>query len=125
MKHSEIIKAYGALSRLSNTEVPLSIGYKLFKIRKMLRPQWEFQNERVDSVLNKYETRCQMDGSLKFNSVQEAEKCAGELDSLMKEMNDMEIDLADFSRPVIKLDTDMKISIDDIDALSDFVNFVE
>lgn len=125
MKHSDIIKAYAALGRLSNTEIPLSISYKLFKIRKLLKPQWDFQNERVDAILSRYETKCQADGSLKFKNVKEAQKCAGELDKTIKEINDMEIDLADMKKPIIKLDSDIRISMEDIEALSDFVIFEE
>lgn len=125
MKHSDIIKAYAALGRLSSTEIPLSISYKLFKLRKLLKPQWDFQNERVDAILSRYETKCQMDGSLKFKNAKEAQKCAGELDKTIEEINDMEIDLADIKKPIIKLDSDIRISMEDIEALSDFVIFEE
>ena len=125
MKHAEIIRAYAALGRLGKTEIPLETSYRLFKIRKMLRPQWDFQCERMDAILQKYEPRFQMDGSYKFKSQREAEKCVEEMNKAMEEINQMDIDLADIKRPAVKLDTDIRLSMDDIEALADFVDFTE
>ncbi len=125
MKHSDVIKAYMVLSNISSDEMPLSISYKLFKVKKMLQPQWDFQKERIDSVMKKYEPVRQMDGSIKFRNRKDGEKCANELNKMMEEIDEMEIDFADIKRPSICLDTDINLSIADIDALSPFVEFTE
>jgi len=125
MKHSQIVKAYLALDRMSSNEMPLALGYQLFKIRKLLKPQWDFQREHLATMLKKYNPTELMDGTYKFKTPEEGEKCAIELNAELEKMNNMDVELADFKRPTIHLDTDIKISIEDIDALSDFVNFVE
>ena len=125
MKHSDVIKAYMVLNKMSSDEIPLSISYKLFKVKKMLQPQWDFQNERIDSVMKKYNPARQMDGSLKFKNKKDGEKCADELNKMMEEIAGMEIDFADIKKPLIHLDTDISLSIADIDALSPFIEFIE
>lgn len=125
MKHSDIIKAYMVLNKMSSNEIPLSISYKLFKVKKMLQPQWDFQKERMDSVIEKYNPQRLPDGSLKFKNKKEGEKCAEELSKMMEEIADMEIDFANAKRPQIQLDTNINLSIADIDALSPFIEFVD
>lgn len=125
MKHSNVINAYTVLSRMSHDEIPLSTSYKLFTVKKMIQPQWDFQKERVDSVLEKYHPTRQMDGSLQFKNKKEGEKCANELNEMIKEVGEMEIDFADFKRPAIKLDTNINLSVSDIEALSPFIDFQE
>lgn len=125
MKNSEIIKAYTVLNRISADEMPLSISYKLFKVKKLLQPQWDFQQERCDSVIKKYNPKKLYDGSMQFKSKAEGEKCANELNELVEEIGEMEIDFADIKKQTIRLDTDIKLSISDIDALSSFIDFEE
>ncbi len=125
MKHEKIINAYMALERMSGTEIPLSISYKLFKIKKMLQPQWDFQRERIDAVIQKYKTQTNMDGSISIQNDEDKEKCVTELNDMIKEINDMDVDLNYVDKQEISLDTNIKMTISDIDALSDFINFTE
>lgn len=125
MKHEKIIKAYMVLDRLSKDEIPLAISYKLFKVKKLLQPQWDFQTERVEAIINKYDPKRLPDGSMKFKSKSEGEKCAQELNDKIKEIGDMDISFADMKKPIINLDTDIRLSVSDIDALNDFFTFEE
>lgn len=125
MKHAKVIDAYMVLDRMSRDEIPLSTSYKLFTVKKMIQPQWDFQNERIDSVLEKYHPVRQLDGSLQFKNKKEGEKCANELNAMVEEIGEMEIDFADFKRPVIKLSTNISLSVADIEALSPFIDFQE
>lgn len=125
MKHSEVINAYIVLERLSSGEMPLSVSYKLFKTKKLLQPQWDFQKERIDTIMNRYAPQKLMDGSVKFRNKKEGEKCASELNEMINEIGNMDVEFADLKKPTISLNTDINLSIDDIDALSPFIDFIE
>ena len=125
VKHSKAIRAYMAIANMSNDKIPLSISYKLFKVKKMLQPQWDFQNERTNAIIKKYKPTQLFNGGLKFKSKAEGEKFAKEVNDMIAEIGEMDIDFAEIKKPVISLDTNINMSVDDIDALSDFIEFKE
>ena len=117
MKQGAIIKAYRALNKLSQQDLPIRLAFDLFRIRQALQPQWDFQV----SEENKATAGATVDasGNVSFADPAAAEACRERLRELME----IDVDLT-VSPAQIPLNTPgLRLSIDDVDALSGLVNF--
>ena len=117
MKQSIIIKAYKALSKLSQQELPIRLAYDLFKVKQALQPQWDFQLAEEGKIIAGAKTM--PNGNLSFDTQEDAEKCQERL----QELGEIDVDL-DVPKVMFPLSMQgIKLSIEDIDALSAFVEF--
>lgn len=116
MKQKQIIEAYKTIQKYEKEQMPLNVSYKFFKIKKLLSEQWEFQLEKEQEIFDRYKPEFK-DNVFTFVDEEEKNKFAKEI----KELSELEIDL-DFDK--IKIDfQDLKLSVDDVEALDPFVNF--
>ena len=125
MKQSKIIRAYKALTNISQQKLPLSVSYKLWNLSRLLQPQWEFQTDEEAKVIEKYNPVANADGSMNFGSEERAKECKAEYEKTVAEIAELDVDLGDFKKVTLHLDDNIDISIGEIEALSEFVDFVE
>ena len=125
MKQSKIIQAYKALTNLSQQKLPLSVSHKLWTLARTLQPHWEFQTNEEAKVLEKYNPTPCDDGSMDFGSAERARECKAEYEKTVAEIAELDIDLGDFKKITLHLDDKIDISIGEIEALSEFVEFEE
>jgi len=125
MKQSKIIRAYKTLNKIAQDKLPLPVSHKLWTLTRVLQPHWDFQTEKEAEVFQKYDPKYNEDGSMDFGTEERAKECRKEYEQVVKEIADLDVDLGDFKKIILHLDDNLNISIGDIDALSDFVDFVE
>ena len=125
MKQFKIIRAYKTLDNLASQKLPLSVSHKLWTLAHTLQPHWDFQTEKEAEVFKKYEPTYDKDGSMNFGTEERAMECKAEYEKTVAEIANLDVDLDDFKKIVLHLDDKIDISIADIEALSDFVDFVE
>lgn len=117
MKQSEIIKAYKAIIKLGQQDLPIRLAFDLFKIKMALQPHFDFQvNEEKKASAN---ATANPDGSVTFSSLEEADAFRKKL----RELNDIDVELK--VKPVqIPLSIPgLTLSMEDIEALDCFVKF--
>lgn len=118
MKQGAIVKAYKVLNKIGQQDLPIRLAYDLFRVKKALQPQWDFQLAEEEKAISG--AREEANGDIAFDTPEAAEACRGRLAELA------EIDVEDLKvTPVqIPLNTPgLKLSMEDIDALSMFVKF--
>lgn len=125
MKQVQIIRAYKAISSIEQQKLPLSVSHKLWGLKRILQPHWEFQAEKESEIVNSFNPIPKPDGSIGFESDEVAAKCKAEFDRAVNEIADLDVDLGDFNKIVLHFDDKLDLSVADIDALSEFVDFVE
>lgn len=124
MKQGKYVNAYNTIVRIGDQPVPLSTGLKLFNLKKQLEPQFEFQTESEDKILGQYSPQKAIRASNgKFILSFETPEIAAEAQKLLKELEEMEVNLEII--PIMISESDgLTLTINDIDALSPFVEFV-
>ena len=116
MLQSKIVSAYKALTKLSQQDLPIRLAFDLFKIKQLLQPQWDFQIEEETKVTAA--AKPLPDGRLEFQTTEEAETCRKKL----TEIGEMEVEL-EIKKASIPLTAEIRLSVEDIEALKDFVEF--
>jgi len=112
-KQSNCIKAYHAVLKLSQTAMPFSAAYKLFKLKQALQPQYIFQSEQEKLLLEQY-AKPEKNGTWNFNC--EEDKIA--FFAKLQEIGEMSVDINIDPQP-LSLEGST-ISIDDMEALDCF-----
>ena len=125
MKQSKIIKAYRAINKLYEQKLPLTISHKLWMLRQKLTPTWEFQVDKEQDVIMRFNPIIGENGEVTFNSQEDAMNCKAEYEKTCKEIAELDVDLGDYEKIVLKLDDKLELSVEDIDALSEFIDFTE
>ena len=125
MKQSKVIRAYKSITTLYEQKLPLTISHKLWMLRQKLTPTWEFQNEKEQEVIRKYNPTIGEDGSVSFKDNDEAIKFRDEYLKTCNELADLDVDIDNDKKIVLKLDDKLELSVEDIEALSEFVDFEE
>ena len=125
MKQYKIIKAYKAINKLYEQKLPLSVSHKLWMLRKALMPTWDFQIEKEQEVIMSFNPDTDQNGGAVFSDPEVAEACKKEYEKVCVELADLDVDLGEFKKIIIHLDDKIEISVEDIEALEDFVDFVE
>ena len=117
MKQFKIIKAYKALTKLGQQDLPIKLAFDLFKIKQALQPQWDFQVDEETKLTAS--AKINADGSVTF----ESPEAAAAFRQRLKELSDIDVDLK--VKPVqtpISI-PGLTLSMDDVDALDCFVQF--
>ena len=125
MKQYKIIKAYKAINKLYEQKLPLSVSHKLWMLRKALAPTWDFQVEKEQEVVMSFNPDTAPNGDAVFKTPEDAEACRKEFEKVCSELADLDVELENFKKITIHLDDKIEISVEDIEALEDFVDFVE
>ena len=123
MKQNVIIQAYKAISKLNENPLSLKTAHALYLVKKMLEPHYEFQLNKEKEIYDKYNPTPLENGDLDFGSPEKAQEFTKEYNDLINEMKDLEVNL-EFVKPSIRLDDDLKLSIEDVEALEPFIDFV-
>lgn len=119
MKQIKIIRAYKATEKLShNDSFSTDTLWGLYKLRKVLFPHWEFQNERENELKKKYAKYADKNGVLTGEHYNEY------LQELSKIL-DMEKEISNEGKITIPLKEGLGISVEMMEALEDFVDFVK
>ena len=117
MKQFKVIRAYKALTKLGQQDLPIKLAFDLFKIKQTLQPQWDFQVDEENRMTAGANVNAE--GSVVFESPAEAETFRQRL----KEISAMDVDLKVKPVPVPISIPGLTLSMDDIDALDCFVQF--
>lgn len=114
MKQSKIIKAYKDMEELAgNTNLTDSEQWDLYQLRKILRPHYEFQQEREAVIRERYVKDVDENGNLRGEKAK----------AFMKDFEDlgnMEADVAEFKKPLIR---NAGVNFKTMEALEDFIEF--
>ena len=116
MKQLKIIDSYKLMETLADIQdLSQKEQWNIYQLRKTLRPHFDFQVEREDAIRDKYRVFADADGNL------EDEK-ATEFVNELNELNNMEIELKEFTRPKIRMVKG--ISFLTAENLEDFIEFI-
>ena len=117
MKQYKLIRAYKATEELSrNDKLSANTLWSLYNLRKMLAPHWEFQNEREESLRNKYAEFADEQGRLVGEHYNNFIKD-------LAEIAEMDKDIGDFEKVKITLQDNLGLTIEKMEALDEFVEF--
>lgn len=122
MKQYKIITAYNTVEemRKKKVEYPSTVSHALFKLKKALQDQYEFQSEEEKKILNELKPDVDEPGKFNFHSKENAELFLKK----MEELGQLDVDL-DYKKPTIKLTDSLPMTIDEIEVLDDFIVFEE
>ena len=117
MKQFKIIKAYKALTKLGQQDLPIRLAFDLFKIKQALQPQWDFQLDEENKLTAS--AKVNADGTVTFDTPEAAEMFRQKL----KDLSDIDVDLKITPARIPLSIPGLTLSMDDIDALDCFVQF--
>lgn len=123
MKQSSIIRAYKTIEEVRNQKMPLNASHGFFVVKRALQPHWDFQVEKEQEAMAKYAPTVDEHGNLQFESDEQAQECMAGYQKLLGELADLDVDLGEFRKPVIRITPEVDLSVDDIEALCDFIDF--
>ena len=117
MKQFKVIKAYKALTKLGQQDLPIKLAFDLFKIKQALQPQWDFQLDEEKKMTDSAQVNA--DGSITF----ETQEAAAAFWQRLKELSDIDVDLKVKPVQIPISIPGLTLSMDDVDALDCFVQF--
>lgn len=126
MKQKDIISAYKAVAAFTQREkeahkASLRMNHAIFKTRKLLEAQHQFQLESEQNIYNEFSPK-QLEGNLlDFGTPQKK----NEFFARLKELEEMDVDLGPFEKPVVSLGEEVSLDPDEIAALDPFIEFTE
>jgi len=112
----KIVNAYRALLRLSEQQLPLPTAYALYKTKKALDPQWQFQIEQEQKLIRDCGAELHPDGSVTFPDDAARESYV----AAVLELNAMETEI-DLSAIVIPESGGLTLTVNELDALDGIV----
>ena len=120
MKQYQINKAYSALGRLANMQLPVRDSRNLYMLSRQLEDAYSFELKQEKKLVEKYHGIIDNGGGVTFPNSDEAKKFGEEI----AELNNLEVEI-DFDPVVISCDSieDQRISPYDIACLDGFVMF--
>ena len=115
MKQIQLVNAHKDLEKLSENENLSDINqWEIYKLRKMLRPHMDFQDERENAILEKYRVFADKEGNLDS-------KKSAEYIKEIQDLAQMEIEIEPFVKPKIKIVKGMTCKT--MEPLEDFIEF--
>lgn len=117
MKQYQIIDAYKTLETLADNENLNELDqWKIYTLRKILRPHIDFQQEREQAIQEKYRQFADDKGML---TQEKGMEYGNELQALLQ----LDVDLPEFNKPTIKAVKGITCKI--MEPLEDFIEFTE
>ena len=117
MKQAAIIKAYRAINKLGQQDLPIRLAFDLFQIKQALQPHWNFQLDAEGKAITGGTVN--IDGSASFDNQDAAAACQARL----QELADIDVDLQIKPARIHLSTPGLTLSMDDIAALDGFVQF--
>lgn len=115
MKQHQAINAYNMLEKLSENEhLSAAAQWEIYKLRKLLRPRVEFQQEREEAIREKYRPFANEQGTL------EGEKSL-EFMKELQALSYLDAEIEPFERP--KIETVQGITCKTMEPLEEFIEF--
>lgn len=118
MKQFEAIKAYKALINLGREKMPADTAYKLFKLKKILQPEFDFQVEQERKCAEMRNAVVDEKGIYKTDNPEDMKALVDDLRELAQMDCNIEVEPVE-----IVVDGSLKLSPDDMEALEAFVVF--
>lgn len=121
MKQSQINRAYSALTKMINMELPAKDAFGIYALAKKLETNYSFEIDREKRLIEKYNGQIDKSGQISFKSEDDAIAFGNEV----VELGQMEVDL-EISPISVSIDSfgDQHITPNDILCLDGFVEFV-
>ena len=118
MKQQQIVNAYKVIKKYEEEKLPLDISLALFKLKKRLQDQWDFEIEQERKIFDKYQPEQGSAGSFNFKSKEDEAGFAKDIAALLN----MDVD---WDEDKIKIDFGGRVdmSLADVEALDDFITF--
>lgn len=120
MTHKQAIEAYKTIERLSTQPLPVKGAYALHRLKRRLTPEWEFQLQRENRLLDELKPESVEGTNVRFKTPEDAATWRAQ----MAELDEMELDY-DIEPVRVNLGEDARITLEDIDMLDGFVIFEE
>jgi len=118
IKLVQVMNAVDSLRKLSVSELPLKLSYKLSKITQACQVEIDFYEDKRLELAEKYGTL--NDDKTSYNVVPEK---AEEVQKLLIELGDLEIQ-NDIPSLELSLDLDLKLTPNDVALLEPFITFI-
>lgn len=120
MKQYQINKAYNALGRLANMQLPVRDARNIYMLSKQLDNAYNFELEQEKKLIDKYHGVFTNDGGVTFASKEDGDNFG----KALAELNNLDVDV-DFDPVVISCEAmgDQRISPFDVACLDGFVVF--
>lgn len=115
-----IVKAYKAVDKISSICLDLKLAYKFFRLKQILKKQYEFQTEREMSFVREFEGEVLAGGKVQCKTTEDARALSGKIE----ELENMEVDLGDFDKVQLPLNSELNLSMNDLEALDPFIEFI-
>lgn len=115
MKQSKIISIFKTLETLADNEhLSKENQWDLYRLRRFLRPHFEFQQEREDTLRKKYMEFANEEGLLPKDKTQE-------FINELNEIGNLEVELEEYQKIKIPIKEGMSFKI--MEPLEDFIEF--
>lgn len=120
MKQYQVNRAYGALNKLSEMQLPIRDAHKVFMLAQQLKSNYDFEIEQEKKIFERNHARFMPNGEMVFDDEQDAIRFKDE----MTELGNIDVDL-DIQPVTISIDSldGYTMTPSDIMALSGFVDF--
>lgn len=113
--HKAILNAYYLLKEISDIKLPAQTAYDLFKLVSSMEHVVNFRIREEQKLLSAY----QINGDVDFGTLDDAAKILSEINDLDKLEEDIELE-----KPTVKLSSLGDLSVNDISALNEFLDFL-
>ena len=129
MTQEKCVKAYRALGKLMTQNLTLPMAVKVFNMHRDLQKVWDFQLSEEKKIIERHPNVDPATTSVQYDSDDEKTKDErlAELDSFIKELNELGLMEQEVKIEPFSLDTDredIKIAGADIGNLQGFINFI-
>lgn len=122
MKQFQINRAYSALNKLANMQMPIRDAYNLYLLSERIKPAYNFELEQEKKLIEKYAgVLNQNTGAIAFQD----DESAASFQREMAALNSFDVDI-EVNPVVISMDSlvEQKIAPIDIMCLDGFVTFI-
>lgn len=123
--HKKAVNAYITLVKMSDIRRAPATQIKLFKLKKLLQPPFEFVNEEESKLVNDFGGTITQTGQITFDGDnEEREKKVKAYNEERNKLLDLECDV-DLEKPMPIHSAELKeISLAEMEALEEFVEFI-
>lgn len=121
MKQIQLVEAYKTLKKMANIPMDITTSFKLMKLKKRLEEYYQFEEQEEMKMFNEFHGELINDGrSMQFPTQEDANAFSKK----WQELKDMEVEIEIEPIPVM-LDQDIRLTIQDMEALDGFIQFIE
>lgn len=119
MTPPQIMDAYKATLRLSNTVFPYKVARNVARLKRRLEEEAEIISDTEKAIIEKYGGTVDKNGHASVGDPEKANECAEELNDFRKQEDDIKFQVIDLSKYI----NTIRISPSDIEALEGIVIF--